>query len=382
MVARDVYSEWKIYQLGGDGDSVLDSEVDLERILAGDDAEKLPPPTLFRFLEGPSMFYDGVINTVFGYGGHGKSMLTSVAVAQAIMDGHHASYFTYELPPKVLVARMLSLGASREAIVERFHVFQSHVGPPKRLIEKWGGVDGPHLVVVDSTNKALVAHELDSDKVNGFGKLNNLLLRPMTDAGMTVVTIDHVTQNAENRNRMIGSAEKWNAVQGAAYKIERGREFSTVQSGWSSIQLMKDNQSATGWTSEQIVGYLVVEANGLGEGRSKIWTQCGRPVNSDRVSDIARLAEQNSNREDVEKEAAETRASAIIMEVMETPYEYNQSTLAKRLMDTYGDRLGKDRTWRSSIKSLLNEGTLTADSSGRLARAIVDAPYDASSEIA
>jgi len=379
--ARSDADELWLRLLGAEGgEGAGDSEVDMERLLAGDDIEKLPPPTVFRFTDtGLSLFYEGVINTVFGYGGHGKSMIMALAVAQALIDGKRAAYFTYELPPKILVARLMGLGATKEMMKERLHLYQSHIGAPKKLVERCGDASDEVLVVVDSTNKALIAHELDSDKVGGFGKLNNVLMRPLTGVGMTVGTIDHVTQNAETRNRMIGSVEKWNAIQGAAYKIERGRPFSMSESGWSSIQMMKDNPSATGWTADQTVGYLVVEANGLGQGLSRIWIQQAAPVSADRVSDLARLSAENGSREDVKKEQQAGRESAVVMEVMEQPGHWAVQALADELAGKYD---GSSSTWRRVVSGLRDRGELSVDEAGRLTKVSVDIEYDASSEIA
>lgn len=378
--ARDDARELKLRLLGAEGgDGAGDSEIDMDQLLAGDDAEKLPPPTMFRFEDtGCSLFYDGVINTVFGYGGHGKSMIMAVAVAQALIDGRCAAYFTYELPPKALVARLMGMGVTKDMMRDRLSIYQSHIGSPGKLLERRGTDGKDVLVVVDSTNKALVAHELDSDKVGGFGKLNNVLMRPLTDSGMTVVTIDHVTQNAETRNRMIGSVEKWNAIQGAAYKIERGRPFSMAESGWSSIQMVKDNQSATGWTNDQTIGYLVVEAGGLGPDRSKIWIQQAAPVNADRIGDLARLAAENGTREDAKQEQQQQRESAVLMEVMEMPDHWTARALADHMAGKY-DMSGS--TWQRVIKTLKDRGEIT-DADGKLVKVSSDVEYDATAETA
>lgn len=374
--ARSDADELYLRLLSADGsDGIIETEVDWDKIL-DDTSPDVAPPGVFRLLEGQALFYEGVVNTVFGYGGHGKSMIMAAAVAQELIAGRHAAYFTYELPPRILAARLMAMGVEKEAIRSLFHVYQSQIGVPRTLLDKWPDTQ---LVVVDSTNKALIAHELDSDKVGGFGKLNNVLLRPCTDAGMTIVTIDHVTQNAENRNRMIGSVEKWNAIQGAAYKIERGREFSLVQSGWSSIQLMKDNPSGTGWTADQTIGYLVVEANGLGQGRSKIWAQCGSPVSADQVSDLSRLAGQNASAQEVKRAEAEQRENAMIMVVMENPGVYNKSGLAEYMASTYG---GSGSTWHRVMKKLTDSRVIEAGEDGTMFKVSEDVEYDPSAEIA
>lgn len=392
-VASDIWTQFKVFKVGGGGDGDGDgSEVDLARYLDDDSEAGVAPPTLVRMegKNGNALFYEGVLNTVFGLGGHGKTVMMIHCMAQLLMvddseSAAHVAYYTYEYPVRSLVAALVAAGVPADRLKERLHVYQSHIGAPAKMLQQYPDV---RLAVIDSTNKAMVAHGQDTDKVGGFGLLNNVMLRPMTDAGIAVVTVDHVTQNAETQDRPIGTVEKVNAVQGAMYKITCGQEFSRHRSGWSAIQMKKDNPSGTAWTKNDHVGYLMVHAGGLGEGRSRIWIQEDQPrpgqFGSEAVSSAggsgmaggdssgsgsgsggggwaSMMGAASAAQERQERAAQERhdREGAAWLLISEAGGEHSANSAADELAGRYSQY--SKSTWQRTLKDMAERGRLKTD---------------------
>jgi hypothetical protein len=346
-VGTDIATAWKMRGLA----ATEEGEVNLQSLIEGSGSD-VPPPAILRQAEGRSMLYQGTLNMVFGYGGHGKSFFSMLAVADCMMQEKHAAYLTYELPPKIIVTRLMGMGVPLDTIYKYLHVYVRHVGSPAKVLDAHGGWkdEGLRLVVVDSTNKAIIAHGLRENDVSGFGRLNNDMLMPFTEQETAVLLIDHVTQNKETRDRPINSAEKFNAVQGVILKIEVVQEFSKTVSGFSKLELKKDNFGESGWTVDDNAGFLMVEANGHGLGKSKFWVQASKPE-----IDLSRLIEQNSRNQEASTDRENEKNKAILLEVSEADGTWGRSKLSEGLSAKYGQT---DRTWRRAIDKLVKEGTL------------------------
>ena len=260
-LVRRIIREWAASQGASNGTAW--QAVDLQALVDGG-TNGIPASVLLR-TDGRALLVPSALNTVFGYGGQGKSFFATMAIAQVILGGRDAAYLSYELAPEVIVDRLHNVfQVPMDLILRHLRIYYRQIGYPGGVIE--GSESGIAVAVIDSTNRALVAHGFRENDVSGFGQLVLDVITPFVDSGTAVLTIDHVTQAKETRDRPINSVSKFNDVQGAMYSLETGIPFAKDKSGWAKLVLRKDNTSATDWARDDVVGYLVCEANARGEG--------------------------------------------------------------------------------------------------------------------
>ena len=69
------------------------------------------PPILFRS-DGETLMYAGMLNTIFGEPGSGKSWLALMAVIQGVRDGRRSVWWDFESSTSTLATRLVALGAA------------------------------------------------------------------------------------------------------------------------------------------------------------------------------------------------------------------------------------------------------------------------------
>lgn len=313
------------------------------------------PASLLLRTDGRALLVPGALNTVFGYGAQGKSLFATMAVAQAILDGKDAVYLSYELLPAIVVQRLHHIFDVPISLIKKhLKIYYKKVGYPEGVVER--SETGIAVAVIDSTNKALTTYGLKPNDVEGFARLVRDLIDPLTDAGAAVLTIDHVTQNKETRDRPINSVGKFNDVQGAMYNLVTGIPFAIDKSGWATITLRKDNTSATGWAQDDIVGYLVCTANDRGDGLSTIVIEPEAPQ-----ADLNALLQQNSKRARIE--AADGKNTKIVLAVQSAPGVWNKQNLSTKLASKND---GSESTWKRAITKAASDGLIISDDDGHL----------------
>ncbi|GBQ01030.1 hypothetical protein SSP531S_24600 [Streptomyces spongiicola] len=214
---------------------------DLRSVLDG--TYKPPQPSVGERDDGVGVFYPGRINSVASESEAGKTWFALIVCLQEINKGNHVVYLDFEDDAGGVVGRLLVLGAVPADILDRFHYIRPESKPgPADLADLAQLMElRPTLAVVDGVTEAMSLYGLelkDNTDVAAFGRQ---LLRPLSNAGAAVVTLDHVVKAGENRGRYsLGGVHKLNGLNGVMYMLENLRPFGVGVTGKSRVRIAKD----------------------------------------------------------------------------------------------------------------------------------------------
>lgn len=251
--------------------------LDIDSLLNDDQ----PEATVGKLTNGQGIFYPGVYNGIFGPGGHGKSWLVVVCMAQDLLAGNHVACFTYELPGKVITYRLRLLGVPENILKSHLHLIKNRAGLGKhaldQILRKTGGI-APTFVALDSIRELLSARPTKGYSETDISKYVIVdMCEPFTEMGSTFVSIDHVGH--DNHDRQSGSAAKGLVVQGSMYGINEklSKKFRRNVPGNIAYELKKDNLSGLPWEEDKLAFNLLVSIADAGPEFSLVDSQ-GGPV--------------------------------------------------------------------------------------------------------
>lgn len=215
--------------------------VDLRPVLAGEAPDDAP--AFLTRADGPRLLYAGKLHQVAGEPEAGKGWFACLAVVERLAAGERAVYIDFEDSEVSIVARLRALGATDEALLERFAYVRPHepltnvnVGELTALLY----VEPPALVVVDGVTEALTIHGLDLSSNADIARWLELLPRVVTRAGAACLLVDHVTKDRETRARFaIGAQHKLAGID-VAYGLEVVEPFGRGRSGEVKVVVAKD----------------------------------------------------------------------------------------------------------------------------------------------
>lgn len=219
------------------------SPIDLGPILAGTYAP--PTPTLLHFHDAPTsgLFYRGRVNGLHGDPGCGKTWLALHAIAQVLDAGRVAMLIDFEATPAEVVARLVALGVTPDAIRERFRYVRPDLpaGPLAMLtLRDQIETDAIELVVLDSVGEALGLWGYNENADAEVAPWLNMVPRALADAGATVVLIDHGTKANDNPLYPSGSKRKLAFIGGAQYLVKAVKAPSREDEGRLTLTCAKD----------------------------------------------------------------------------------------------------------------------------------------------
>jgi hypothetical protein len=153
-------------------------------------------------------------------------------------------YIDFEDDEAGVAGRLLTLGAKRALIAERFHYLRPHSALNAVTdTEDFGEVlrtYRPTLSVIDGITEAMAMfslNPLDNLDVAKFG----ILTRGIAGESTAVVSLDHVKKDRESRGRYaLGAVHKLNALDGAGYILENRHPFGIGIRGVSTVKIAKD----------------------------------------------------------------------------------------------------------------------------------------------
>jgi RecA/RadA recombinase len=226
--------------------------VDLGPVLAGDELE--PPPAMLHRADEAGLLYAGKVHSFAGEPESGKSWLALAACVEAIEAGQHVAYLDFEDQASGIVGRLRNLGATDEAIHDRFGYLR-----PDEPLTQAGRADlegalasSPSLAVVDGVTEAMTLLGLDVLNNRDVARFIEEIPRRLTRSGAAVILIDHVVKAKGERGRYaIGAQHKLAGIDGAGYSFEILRPFGRGLEGVARIWVTKDRpgfvrQSAAG----------------------------------------------------------------------------------------------------------------------------------------
>lgn len=217
--------------------------VDVAALLSGG-LPKPPTPVLLRREDGHCLFYAGKVNVLFGDPESGKSWVALVASAEALRDGRRVLVIdTDHNGAAVIVSRLLSLGAPRDALTDPA-VFRytepedrEHLTLVVADARRWR----PAVAIVDSIGEMLPLLGLSSNSPDDYTTAHRLVLLPLKRAGASVIAVDHLAQNAASRVLgPTGTLAKRRTVDGASIRVTLREAFAPGRGGCCALSINKD----------------------------------------------------------------------------------------------------------------------------------------------
>lgn len=215
--------------------------VDLAPIIAG--SSPRPTPTILRRTDGQGLWYPGKTHAVVGESESLKSWLAQAACAQLLLDGLCVVYVDFEDSADAVVDRMRILGASDDALRERF----AYIAPEEPLLPGQGvlaealGDIRPAAAVLDGTTEAMALHKLSSIDNDDLATFGRLVTRPIAATGAAVVNLDHQPKSTDNRGRYaLGGVHKLNGLSGVSLIAEGVEPAGVGLRGVSRLRIAKD----------------------------------------------------------------------------------------------------------------------------------------------
>lgn len=219
------------------------SPVPLASILSADS----PPlvPTIGERSDGQHILYPGRTHTMSGESEAKKSWIAQHIVVQELGQERGVVYLDFEDSAYGVGRRLLQLGAPMPWLTARL----GYISPSEPITSGRSHADltdavrtlRPSLVILDGVTEALAMHGFSTIDNDDLAKFGRLVTRPLADTGAAVLSLDHVTKDAETRSRYaLGAVHKLNGLTGAAFTVENITRSGEGLAGKSRILIAKD----------------------------------------------------------------------------------------------------------------------------------------------
>lgn len=223
---------------GADDLAVLDRLTDLAPLLDG--SHRPATPAWFRRDDGACAIYPGKLHVFAGEPEALKSWGAYIAASEAMNTGRTALWLDLEDGPETAVERLLALGVTVDAILDRFGYLALDSPLADDEIDGLVTVTEPALVIVDSFNELLALERLDPYSSVDVAAAHRRLRR-FTRDDAAVVLLDHVVKDRDGRGRWaIGSERKLSGLDGAAFVFEVRQPAGVGRTGIARILVTKD----------------------------------------------------------------------------------------------------------------------------------------------
>lgn len=215
--------------------------IDLGPVLDG--TAQQPEPTVMRRDDRQALFYAGQINGLHGDSGTGKGWIILYAIVQQLAGGRQVMMIDAEDIAQSIIARLRMLGATDEAIAERFIYIRPsapfHLAEVDYLVDlaEWRDVS---LCVIDSLGECFGLDGVDENHDAEVRPWMRHVARRLADAGPAVVIIDHSTKANDNPLHPSGSKAKRAAVGGASYLVTASVPLTATAGGRLQLTCAKD----------------------------------------------------------------------------------------------------------------------------------------------
>lgn len=225
-------------------------------------ALKEPPvrATVGQREDGVFLLYRKCDHVVYGNSYTGKSWFALAIAAQELNVNHRVLYIDFEDDAKAVGERLLRLGVSRDLIEGNNKRFD-YVRPDRsmeaddeesamfeRLLTK-----RYRYIVLDGVTEAMSLEGLNPLVGADVAAWQMRVPRRLAaETGAAVLVIDHVTNDAAQGGRPIGSERKVTGVRGATFAMVAGDPFVDGGIGCSTVRIGKDRH---GQVNKHGVGY-------------------------------------------------------------------------------------------------------------------------------
>jgi len=201
--------------------------------------EPIYPDLLWR-RDAHALLYKKKLNVIFGAPEAGKTWIAIIAACEQTALGNTIIVLDYEDDARSYLTRMQQAGADMDLAIEHSYHYTLNQ-PIDTLNENLHGLNQAELVIVDTTNSAMVLQDLDplSNK-DALKFINDIrALRIHTDAAWLL--LDHEPISTGNgRRQAIGAQSKLGAVDGAQYRAIAVQQPRPGAKGAIALYLTKD----------------------------------------------------------------------------------------------------------------------------------------------
>lgn len=235
-----------------------------------------PEPALLARTDGTHLLYPGKINGLVGESESGKSWVALHAVEQLLKEGRRAAVLDFEDAASTWVSRLRLLGITDEQLTLLRYADPDEsldVVGRAALAEMLADHD-PALIVLDGANAAMTLLGLELNDNADATKFNRLVLKPLTQLGAAVLTIDHVPKNSEQRGKgAIGAQAKRAMIDGAQFIVEVTQPFGVGQRGELKLLVDKDRAGYVRGQSggARFAGKVVIDS--IAETSTSMWVE-------------------------------------------------------------------------------------------------------------
>jgi hypothetical protein len=218
----------------------------LDQIAAG--TLVLPTPTV-GIITGTDLglFYEGRVNGLAGESGSGKGWIAFATAVEQMKLGRDFYYLDFEDSPALAMLRLINgLGTDPALLKGRMHYIHPRehtLAEIAAFVERVRATPNA-LVVIDSTGESIGqsgrAQNIDEEVAGWFQELPH----PLSEAGATVVLIDHLVKSPEGGLWPSGSQRKRAAITGTQLIVEVVDAPSTDDDGMVILKVAKDRHGA------------------------------------------------------------------------------------------------------------------------------------------
>jgi hypothetical protein len=206
------------------------------QIVAGD---YTPETAQYLAVEGGQpLLYPGRVHSIFGEPGGGKTWIALYAIAERLQAAQPVLLIDWEDSPQGTTTRLLQLGCTPDQFV-----LLDYRNPISGLWQGWPAIDVDTaawvLVVIDSTGEAMAAAGIKSNDDTPVAEWMALAKR-LARTGASVLLLDHVPKNVDNRDMEIGSQRKQAAITGASYRCDTVTSPAKGRDGLLKLIVRKD----------------------------------------------------------------------------------------------------------------------------------------------
>lgn len=285
-----------------------------------------PVPGILTRDDGLGLFYPGRVNSLYGPGGSGKTLLALYAAGERMLAGENVMLIDFEDEPHNTLARFQALQIPTDVVAERFSYIRPESAPLASMqVDRWGnevqtaagrlnesallsalGRARPSLIIVDGTTTLYRLHGQDTNAGNGTDIIGGWLRRLTDHGNRTVILIDHTSKNSAPGAGPIGSQHKVAMVQGTALHVHSPVKPRPGIKTASDLYVGKDRpgEVARGSVDGQALLAAVVEFDSTGPVlRIAIKAPNGAQTSVDRPQRLSSVMDDQQNILDVLSDA-------------------------------------------------------------------------------
>jgi hypothetical protein len=170
----------------------------------------------------------------------GKSWLALHYCLTETRQGHHVLYLDHEMGPSMTAERLLALGANDNDLNHFTYIAPTEPITYAHELNDLLTTLTPTLIVIDSMTSNLATHGLDPNVAKDIEAWDQTVQRTLRRAGAAILTLDHVTKNAETRGKFAIGSERKIGICEVHLSLTTLQAFGRSRDGKARITVQKD----------------------------------------------------------------------------------------------------------------------------------------------